>query len=62
MGTTLFIISVIIIILAFAIFGEDLVGAVLKFLAYFIGISSGVLIVGGLLCLFYMILISIFGK
>lgn len=60
MGTIVFILVLLVVVLAFAIFGEDLFDILMNFFFYFLSISLGVMLVGGILCLLYKILTSIF--
>ena len=62
MGTIIFILVLVVIVLAFMMFGEDLVDKLVNFLFYFMLISLGTIFVGGILCLLYKILTAIFGQ
>ena len=57
MGTIVFILVLIVIVLAFSMFGDDLFEVFAKFFFYSISIMA----VGGILCLLYKILTAIFG-
>jgi hypothetical protein len=58
METVVFILVLIVIVLAFAIFGDDLFEVFAKFFFYLLSIMA----VGGILFLLYGILTLIFGK
>lgn len=62
MGTVVFILVLIVIVLAFAIFGDDLFERLVNFFFGFVFISMGVIIVGLILFLMYTVLTSIFGQ
>jgi hypothetical protein len=61
MGTVIFILVLLVVGLAFAIFGEDLVEILIKFILYFILIFFGMGIVVTVIWGVYTILTSIFG-
>lgn len=52
MGIVVFILVLVLVILAFVIFGEDLLDILINFFL----ISLGMMFVGGVLCLLYKIL------